>query len=69
MPHADAAVWDCSHVTCWGHVQVKVQAGVRVQDLVDQLRPHGLTLQNFASIREQTIGGFVQVTAPTAHYS
>ncbi|KAK9794590.1 hypothetical protein WJX73_001185 [Symbiochloris irregularis] len=43
--------------------QVKVQAGVRVQDLVDQLRPHGLTLQNFASIREQTIGGFIQVSA------
>ena len=42
-------------------MQVKVQAGTRVQDLADQLRPHGLTLQNYASIREQTIGGFTQV--------
>ena len=38
-----------------------MQAGTRVQDLADQLRPHGLTLQNYASIREQTIGGFTQV--------
>eukprot|EP01025_Chloroclados_australasicus_P023347 TRINITY_DN2369_c0_g1_i5.p1 TRINITY_DN2369_c0_g1~~TRINITY_DN2369_c0_g1_i5.p1 ORF type:complete len:498 (+),score=78.72 TRINITY_DN2369_c0_g1_i5:10-1503(+) len=43
--------------------QVTVQAGVRVQDLVEALRPYGLTLQNFASIREQQIGGFTQVGA------
>ncbi|KAL3159108.1 hypothetical protein ABBQ32_011105 [Trebouxia sp. C0010 RCD-2024] len=41
--------------------QVTVQAGARVQEVVDALRPHGLTLQNFASIREQTMGGFTQV--------
>lgn len=41
--------------------QVTVQAGCRVQQLVDALAPHGLTLQNFASIREQQIGGFMQV--------
>ena len=29
--------------------------------VVEALRPHGLTLQNFASIREQTMGGFTQV--------
>ena len=29
--------------------------------VVEQLRPHGLTLQNYASIREQSIGGFTQV--------
>ena len=28
---------------------------------MDALRPHGLTLQNFASIREQSMGGFTQV--------
>ncbi|KAK9839195.1 hypothetical protein WJX81_000695 [Elliptochloris bilobata] len=43
--------------------QVTVQAGARVQEVVEQLRPHGLTLQNYASIREQSIGGFTQVGA------
>lgn len=41
--------------------QVTVQAGARVQEVVEALRPHGLTLQNYASIREQSIGGFTQV--------
>jgi len=40
---------------------VTVQAGIRVAELVDALREHGLTLQNFASIREQQVGGFIQV--------
>lgn len=40
--------------------RVRVQAGARVQDVVEALRPHGLTLQNYASIREQQIGGFTQ---------
>lgn len=40
---------------------VRVQAGIRVQQLVDGIKDYGLTLQNFASIREQQIGGFVQV--------
>ena len=31
--------------------------------IVEALRPHGLTLQNFASIREQAVGGFIQVGA------
>ncbi|KAL9319154.1 hypothetical protein ACSQ67_015671 [Phaseolus vulgaris] len=42
---------------------VRVQAGIRVQQLVDGLKDHGLTLQNFASIREQQIGGIIQVGA------
>ncbi|KAK4281958.1 hypothetical protein QN277_013396 [Acacia crassicarpa] len=42
---------------------VKVQAGIRVQQLVDGLKEHGLTLQNIASIREQQIGGIIQVGA------
>lgn len=29
--------------------------------VVQALRPYGLTLQNFASIREQSMGGFTQV--------
>ena len=41
--------------------RVTVQAGARVQEVVEALRPHGLTLQNFASIREQSIGGYTQV--------
>lgn len=43
--------------------QVTVQAGARVQAVADELRKHGLSLQNYASIREQTIGGFTQVSA------
>lgn len=37
------------------------QAGARVQQVVDALAPHGLTLQNYASISEQQLGGFLQV--------
>jgi len=43
--------------------QVTVQAGARVKEVVEALRPHGLTLQNYASIAEQQIGGFLQVGA------
>ena len=43
--------------------QATVQAGARVSDVVDALRPHGLTLQNYASIAEQQIGGFLMVGA------
>jgi len=41
--------------------RVTVQAGIRVQQLVDAIKDYGLTLQNFASIREQQIGGIIQV--------
>jgi hypothetical protein len=41
--------------------RVTVQAGARVEQVVAALRSHGLTLQNFASIKEQQIGGFIQV--------
>jgi L-galactono-1,4-lactone dehydrogenase len=41
--------------------RVTVQAGARVEQVVEALRPYGLTLQNFASIRQQQIGGFTQV--------
>ena len=43
--------------------QVCVEAGARVSDVVEHLRPFGLTLQNYASISEQQIGGFVQAGA------
>ena len=46
---------------------VTVQAGIRVAELVDSLREHGLTLQNFASIREQQVGGFIQVCCKKNH--
>ena len=46
--------------------QVRVQAGARVQAVADELRGHGLTLQNYASIREQTVGGFIQVSSVLA---
>lgn len=41
--------------------RVRVEAGIWVQQLVDGIKEYGLTLQNFASIREQQIGGIVQV--------
>ena len=34
-----------------------------MQEVVDAIRPHGLTLQNYASIAEQQVGGFLQVGA------
>ncbi|KAF4373608.1 hypothetical protein F8388_025302 [Cannabis sativa] len=43
--------------------RVRVQAGIRVQELVDGIKDYGITLQNFASIREQQIGGIIQVGA------
>uniref|UniRef100_A0A7S3Z880 FAD-binding PCMH-type domain-containing protein n=1 Tax=Lotharella globosa TaxID=91324 RepID=A0A7S3Z880_9EUKA len=44
-------------------MQVRVQAGMRVSELVDALKPYGLTLPNYASIKEQEIGGFVSAGA------
>ncbi|CAM9141446.1 unnamed protein product, partial [Chrysoparadoxa australica] len=43
--------------------EVTVEAGARVQQVVDALKPFGLTLQNFASISEQQVGGFISVGA------
>jgi hypothetical protein len=43
--------------------QVCVEAGCRVQQVADELKRYGLSLQNYASIREQQIGGFTQVNA------
>ena len=39
---------------------VRVQAGARVQSVADALRLKGLTLPVYASIREQSIGGYCQ---------
>lgn len=43
-------------------MQVTVQAGARVEQVLEALKPHGLTLQNYASIKEQQFGGFIQVS-------
>jgi hypothetical protein len=43
-------------------LKVRVEAGCRVQQVADALKPYGLSLQNYASIREQQIGGFTQVS-------
>ena len=40
---------------------VASQAGCRIAELAEVLRQQGLTLVNYASIREQAVGGFVQV--------
>jgi len=55
---------------------VTVQAGARVNSVVEALRTHNLTLPNLASIAEQQMGGFVSVGAhgtgatvgPVDHY-
>jgi L-galactono-1,4-lactone dehydrogenase len=44
-------------------MRVTVQSGARVQDVADTIRKHGMTLLNYASIREQTVGGFTQIGA------
>ena len=41
-------------------IRAPPQAGARVQQVVDALAPYGLTLQNYASISEQHLGGFFQ---------
>ena len=58
------------------NMTVTVQAGARVSQVVEALRPHGLTLPNLASIAEQQMGGFISVgahgtgarIAPVDHY-
>jgi L-galactono-1,4-lactone dehydrogenase len=45
-------------VTC---TILTIQAGARIADVIEGLRAHDLALQNIASIREQAMGGFVQV--------
>ncbi|KAL7573067.1 hypothetical protein ACA910_018754 [Epithemia clementina (nom. ined.)] len=58
------------------HQTVTVQAGARVAQVVEALRPYKLTLPNLASIAEQQMGGFIQVgahgtgrtIAPVDHY-
>eukprot|EP01035_Chromulina_nebulosa_P025219 gene25219-32909_t len=42
---------------------VTVGAGTTVRKVLEELRRHGLTLQNFSSIQEQQIGGWTQVAA------
>lgn len=44
-------------------MEVTVEAGATVGQVVEALRPHGLTLENLASINLQQIGGFIQVGA------
>ena len=39
---------------------VEVQAGIQVGELLEELREHGMTLENLGSINLQQIGGFVQ---------
>jgi L-galactono-1,4-lactone dehydrogenase len=43
--------------------QIRVQAGARIAQITEALRQKGLVLQNFASISEQQVGGFIQVGA------
>lgn len=43
--------------------RVKVEAGAKVSHVVESLRPFGLTLQNFASINSQQLGGLYQAGA------
>lgn len=40
--------------------RIAVQAGARLSIVLDELRRHGWTLQNMASIKEQQVGGWIQ---------
>lgn len=42
-------------------MQVTVGAGIEIAKLVEALRPYNLTLQNYASISSQQVGGLMQV--------
>lgn len=44
-------------------MEVTVQAGATVAQVLARLKQEGLTLQNFSSIQEQQIGGWTQVAA------
>ncbi|GAB2227939.1 hypothetical protein Droror1_Dr00009768 [Drosera rotundifolia] len=46
-----------------GERRVRVEAGSRVREVVERVKGEGLSLENYASIREQQIGGIVQVGA------
>lgn len=64
-PEGMVCLADCNKVL---HVdverrQVRVEAGARVEQVVEALRPYGLTMQVFASIASQQIGGYTQVGA------
>lgn len=41
--------------------QVTVEAGATCRDVLQALKKHGLTLQNFSSVYEQQLGGWIQV--------
>ena len=43
--------------------EVTVQAGIVVDTLLTELAKHGLTLNNFSSIKDQQMGGWTQVAA------
>lgn len=42
---------------------ITVEAGARVSQILDELKKHGMTLENFSSITEQQIAGWTQVAA------
>lgn len=42
---------------------IRVQGGTSVSKILDELKKHDLTLENFSSITEQQIGGWTQVSA------
>jgi len=41
--------------------QITVEAGATCSSVLEELKKHGLTLQNFSSIYEQQLGGWTQV--------
>jgi L-galactono-1,4-lactone dehydrogenase len=45
------------------NLTVRVQAGARIQSILEELQKHDMTLENFSSITEQQAGGWTQVSA------
>ena len=41
------------------HLQVRVQAGIRLHELIEQLAEHGLALENLGSIAAQSLAGAI----------
>ena len=43
------------------NLTVRVQAGCRIECVLEELKKHSMTLENFSSITEPSAGGWTQV--------
>ena len=45
------------------NMQITVEAGIKIKDILNAIIPYNMTLENIPSIQEQQIGGLIQVGA------